>query len=136
MSGRLPRTRLILSSLERSYEHAEPIEMTNSITIEHVMPQTLSPLWEEALGEDAARIHEELLHTIGNITYSGSNSEMGNAPFESKREVLATSHFEMNRAIVQAQVWTEAEIRARAETLAEQAVHIWKGPSVEVIYLT
>ncbi len=62
-SSRLSRTRLILTSLERSYQHHEPIEITDAITIEHIMPQSLSQDWREELGPEADSVHERLLHT-------------------------------------------------------------------------
>lgn len=123
--SRLPRTRLFLTSLERSFEHHEPIEINENITIEHVMPQTLSEEWIEELGEDAEQTHATYLHTIGNLTYSGYNSEMGNQPFEYKKKILEQSHFEMNRQIVEAEQWTRTEIEARAEAMADRALLIW-----------
>jgi uncharacterized protein with ParB-like and HNH nuclease domain len=124
--SRRSRTHLILSSLEQSYEHHEPIEMTNQITIEHIMPQTLSDDWHQELGEDAEPIQEKYLHTIGNITYSGYNSEMGNSTFSEKKEILSQSHFELNRQIIDSVRWTEIEIESRARELADRALSIWK----------
>lgn len=124
--SRLARARLILASLEKSFKHHEPIEMTDKITIEHLMPQTLNDEWRQELGPEFYRVHEELLHSIGNLTFSGYNQEMGNASFEYKKQILAESHFEMNRSIVQAEHWTEHEIRARAKELADRAVQIWR----------
>lgn len=124
--SRRARTRLILASLEESFEHHEPIEITAKITVEHLMPQTLNDEWRQALGSEFYRVHEELLHSVGNLTLSGYNQEMGNASFEFKKQILDESHFEMNRSIVKAQRWTEQEIRARAKELADRAVHIWR----------
>jgi len=127
--SRRSRTHLILSSLERSYEHHELIEMTDQITIEHVMPQTLSDEWRHELGDNAEAIQEKHLHTIGNLTYSGYNSEMGNSSFSEKKGVLGQSHFELNRGIIESDGWTEAEIQSRATELADRALSIWKRES-------
>jgi len=124
--SRLSRTRLILSSLERSYEHHEPIEMTDQITTEHIMPQTLNDEWRQQLGDNSYQVHDKYLHTIGNLTYSGYNSEMGNAPFETKKGVLSQSHFELNKHIIQSETWAEEKIVKRAEELAQRALVIWK----------
>jgi uncharacterized protein with ParB-like and HNH nuclease domain len=58
-------------------------------TIEHIMPQKedLTPEWQEALGPDWKRIHETKLHTLGNLTLTGYNSEYGKKPFVEKREM-------------------------------------------------
>jgi len=124
-AGRLPRTRLFLTSLEQSFDHHEPVEMNDKITIEHIMPQTLSEEWRQQLGPDVDRIHAMYLHTIGNLTYSGYNTEMGNQPFDHKRNILKQSHFEMNRQIIEADKWTRAEIEARAAAMADRALLIW-----------
>jgi hypothetical protein len=124
--SRLARTRLILAALEDSYAHHEPITISDTITIEHIMPQTLNAAWTAELGSKAHEIQDKYLHTIGNLTFSGYNAEMGNAPFSQKKNVLAQSHFELNQAIVQHDHWTEHEIRARAVELADRAVLIWQ----------
>jgi hypothetical protein len=126
VASRLARTRLILSSLEESFQHHERVELTTTITLEHVMPQALSAQWRQELGPDAATVHKELLHTVGNLTYSGYNQEMGNEPFTRKKQILQRSHFELNRAIVKCDRWTGAEIESRAQALADRAVAIWK----------
>lgn len=126
VGSRLARARLVLTSLERSFEHHEPIEMTDRITIEHLMPQTLNDEWRQELGPEFYRVHEDLLHTIGNLTISGYNPEMGNESFEYKKQILARSHFELNRSILSARRWTEQEIRDRAKEMADRAVQIWR----------
>lgn len=126
VASRLARTRLILSSLEESFQHHERVELTTTITLEHVMPQALSAQWQRELGPDAAAVHEKYLHTGGNLTYSGYNQEMGNEPFARKKPILQQSHFELNRAIVKCDQWTGTEIQRRAQALADRAVTIWK----------
>lgn len=127
--SRLSRTRLILTSLERSYQHHEPIEVTDQITIEHILPQTLNDAWLQHLGSNAYHIHDKYLHTIGNLTYSGYNPEMGNESFEFKKSILTQSHFELNRRIIQSETWGEDDIIKRGEELAQRALLIWKRPS-------
>ena len=55
-SNPLTRCKFILESLEDSYGHREPASYA-SATIEHVMPQTLSPEWRTELGPDAEATH-------------------------------------------------------------------------------
>jgi len=45
-------------------------------TIEHIMPQNeeLKPEWCKDLGSDWKRVHEQYLHTLGNLTLTGYNS--------------------------------------------------------------
>jgi uncharacterized protein with ParB-like and HNH nuclease domain len=57
-------------------------------TLEHIMPQTLTPSWEITLhlteGQNAAEIHKKWLHSIGNLTLTGYNRNLFNKPFLEK----------------------------------------------------
>jgi uncharacterized protein with ParB-like and HNH nuclease domain len=72
------KCRHILESLESAMTlNKEPVDLTNAqISIEHIMPQTLNEDWEQLLGEKAAEIYDTYLHTIGNLTLTGSNSDL------------------------------------------------------------
>jgi hypothetical protein len=48
--------------MEEQFGHREAVQLADS-TIEHVLPQTLTPEWEKALGDNPGRIHGEWLHT-------------------------------------------------------------------------
>ena len=111
--------------------HHEPVDLSKA-TIEHVMPQTLNRSWREELGAQAERIHDEWLHTPGNLTLSGYNSTLGNKPFAVKKEELSQSHIRMNEEIAREEHWGEAQMQARAERLAEVAAGIWLGPAEEL----
>ena len=96
------RLRLILERLESSFQHKEPADLSNA-TIEHVLPQTLTDAWQKELGEGAPEHWSRLLHTLGNLTLTGYNSELSNEPYDVKRTLLIESHFELNRDFVKAQ---------------------------------
>ncbi|GAA8457644.1 hypothetical protein KKKH21_07980 [Helicobacter pylori] len=60
---------------------------THEYTIEHIMPQTLTEdteEWKRDLGENFKEIHNKYLHTIGNLTLTGYNSEYSNKSFQKK----------------------------------------------------
>lgn len=61
---------------ERVYAH--------EYTTEHIMPKTLEEEWERDLGENFQAIHDKYLHTIGNLTKTGYNTEYGNRSFQKK----------------------------------------------------
>jgi hypothetical protein len=125
-------TRHILIALEEQFKHKERIDLTTT-TIEHIMPQTLSSGWKHELGQDAMTINAELGNTIGNLTLTGYNSEMGNLSFEKKKAQLLTSHIELNRWICEQSSWGRHEIEARSKDIAKRALKIWKRPApVEV----
>ena len=55
-------------------------------TIEHIMPQTLTPQWKQELGEDWEMIYAMYLHTFANLTLTGFNISYSNHPFNEKKE--------------------------------------------------
>ena len=128
-SRRLARTRLILESLEESFDHKEPPKITEDITVEHVMPQTLTTDWAEMLGPHAADVHSQWLHTPGNLTLTGYNPELGNASFYKKKELLVDARFSLTHEILTCDRWDENAIKTRGEKLAERAVQIWSRPA-------
>jgi len=122
-----PRRRIaryVLVALEESFGHKEPVDCSTA-TMEHVMPQTLSQWWREHLGPSNESIHERWLDTLGNLTLTGYNPELGNAPFSEKKEKLANTHFELSRHILDQDQWSAAQIEARARELANMAVKRW-----------
>ena len=101
---RQQKTKFILASLEKSFEHKEIVQMDN-LTIEHVMPQTLSDWWVDYLGDDAFSIHDIWLHTIGNLTLTAYNSDLSNKSYIQKRSYLSQSHLELNKYFTSSVVW-------------------------------
>lgn len=124
--ARLSRTRLILSSLERSFGHKEPPQMGPNITIEHVMPQTLTAEWRAMLGPKADEVYNKWLDTVGNLTLTGYNPDMGNKPFSEKKQALEKSNFALSADIVAQGAWNGEAIVNRGRSLASRAVQIWR----------
>ena len=117
--------------MEEQFGHHEAVPPADS-TIEHVLPQTLTPEWEEALGDNPSRIHSEWLHTIGNLTLTGYNPDLSNKPYPDKRRIYALSHFELNRYFCGCESWSSAEIQHRAESLFASALKLWPRPPAAV----
>ncbi|MFC4060606.1 DUF262 domain-containing protein [Planomonospora corallina] len=130
--GTRAQQKLILCRLEESHPFKERADLTGKhITIEHVLPQTLTEEWLRELGtesENPKLLHSELVHTLGNLTLSGYNSELGNIPFKEKKEFLQHSGIAMNHRIAAEDRWGKAQILARAQELADRAITIWPGP--------
>jgi uncharacterized protein with ParB-like and HNH nuclease domain len=119
---------LILTEIENSYGHKEKINL-NDVTIDHVMPQTLTIAWSTMLGANADEIHEKYKHTIGNLTLTGYNTEMSNKTYDEKRAYYETSNLQLNKYFGTQPKWTEEEILARTEFLADKFTGIWERPS-------
>lgn len=128
---RAVKTKLILERLEESHGHKEEV-LAKDLTIEHIMPQTLTDWWRTHLGDNWEHIHERYIHTIGNLTLTGYNPALSNSSFDDKKKIYADSHVEITKRISDPQ-WTEHEIRKRAEQLFERAVEVWPslGSSID-----
>src|SRR5690606_26339463 len=118
------KTKLILETIEESYSHKEQVSFEN-LTIEHIMPQTLTEWWQNHLGDNWEITHELLLHTIGNLTLTAYNSELSNANFYDKKEYLINSHLEMNKYFNYVDSWKREDIEKRSQELSEKAISIW-----------
>lgn len=118
------KTKIILESIEKFYEHKEQVQF-NDLSVEHIMPQTLTEKWQDYLGEDWELTHELYLHTIGNLTLTGYNSELSNDIFERKKEYLSESHLELNKYFSDKDKWNKDEIEKRSRYLSDITVKIW-----------
>lgn len=126
-----PRTAFLLRSLENE-GRKEPISVAE-YTIEHIMPQNenLSAAWRQDLGEEWQRVHEQHLHTLGNLTLTGYNSEYQDRPFAQKRDMVGgfgESPLRLNAGLGSLDVWTEKEMIERGERLAAKAMGVWPLP--------
>jgi uncharacterized protein with ParB-like and HNH nuclease domain len=121
---RVIKTKLILETIERNFNHKEVVPFDN-LSVEHVMPQTLSEWWQEHLGNEWDETHELYLHTIGNLTLTAYNTELSNDDFLTKKRTLNESHLEINKYFYEIPHWTRTEIETRAESLAKKALEIW-----------
>ena len=104
-------------------------------TIEHIMPQNgdLSTAWKIALGSDWQSVHETWLHTLGNLTLTGYNSEYSDKPFLEKRDMAGgfrESPLRVNAGLGQLDKWDESAIKARAAKMAENALNVWAAPAL------
>lgn len=122
--ARYVRTKLILERIESTTGNKELVPFEN-LSVEHVMPQTLTPWWKDHLGADYEQVHALWLHTIGNLTLTGYNAELSNSDFTQKRSLFAASHIGLNDWFQKTAIWNDETIRRRAEALAERALAIW-----------
>lgn len=132
-------TKYLLYSLEQNSVSAKglPRYDDTNITIEHVMPQTLSDDWQDYLGEDVD-YYEDYLNRLGNLALTSNNSEMSNRLFDAgaamtgmdKKRWYAESSFFHTREISGFEEWSISQIRHRGKMLAEKCLSVWSLPSV------
>jgi len=140
----------LLRRLE-NHTRKEPVAIKD-YTIEHVMPQkeNLSEEWQTELGSNWKQVHQGLLHTLGNLTLTGYNTEYSDKSFLVKQKEaldkqgkkisfdssplrLNTWEFDIDKqkfSLATIPTWNEAAIQARAESLALAATEIWSMPKL------
>lgn len=132
LSGRWHQRKLVLERLEQSFEHPEPVNFAQAnLTIEHILPQTLSGEWRQELGELGLipeQVRDELGHTLGNLTLTAFNGTLSNRPFERKQQIYGQSNLALNQELAGSEAWGREEILQRGERLGLQAAELWPAP--------
>ena len=103
-------------------------------SVEHIMPQHLTPQWVTALGDDYEEIHETWLHRLANLTLTAYNSKYSNNSFADKRDMekgFRQSGLRMNTWIANQEKWTLSELENRSDMLVSQALTIWPIPDTQ-----
>ena len=106
--------RFLLLDIENG--DSKEILQAENLTIEHIMPQTLSADWSHIRPEE----HEEYLHTLGNLSVTGYNSELSNKSFAEKQDIIRENSKAviLNSDVLDKESWNIATIQARAKRLA------------------
>lgn len=104
-------------------------------TIEHIMPQNekLSTKWQSELGSDWQTVQKNYLHTLGNLTLTGYNSEYSDRTFLEKRDMkggFKESPLHLNQGLGQLESWNEEAIKERAKSLSAQTINVWQAPKL------
>lgn len=105
-------------------------------TIEHIMPQNenLSISWKTSLGSEWERIQQTWLHTLGNLSLTGYNSEYSDKPFSEKRDMAGgfkESPLRLNQGLGTLETWNEDTIKQRAASLSKVVVDVWSAPVLD-----
>jgi hypothetical protein len=97
-------------------------------SVEHIMPQHMTPTWERELGENFKDIYQLWLHRLANLTLTAYNPKLGNRPFAEKRDMengFRDSGFRMNQHLSHKERWGRVEMEERDEELTAQALFLW-----------
>ena len=115
-----------------------------TFTIEHIMPQTLTPQWKQELGENWEEIHTTYLHTFANLTLTGFNTSYSNHSFQEKKDGYIdkkgnkvngfdNSAFCLSNYLKHCPKWTLKEIKERQNILLDNFLHLW--PMIQTEYV-
>ena len=118
----------------------EKIE-TGVLSIEHIMPQSLTNDWRAELGEDFTdEDFNKWLHNIGNLTLTAYNSEYSNRKFSEKRDGIPSvpdmkgfkdSCVAMNKYVSAQEHWTIIQMQERRDMFAQEACKLWEYPTTD-----
>ena len=124
-------TRYLLYTLEAHSKYSKGLQAFNdeSLSIEHIMPRTLTPQWESYLTPDSLKNYNSSLHRLGNLTLTNYNGELSNKDFESKKTIYKDSKLYYTKHIADYDQWQITEIDDRSQMLAKEALKIWQLPA-------
>jgi len=128
------RSRNYLLTRLENFKRKEPVNVED-YTIEHILPQNLdlSKEWQRMLGENWKEIQAQYLHSLGNLTLTGYNSELSDRSFNQKKLIeggFNDSPIRLNEFLRKSDVWDEEQIQIRARELAIKARQIWFAPNL------
>ena len=136
----------ILTSSDGSSKESNTLNQIASgdlrLSIEHVMPQTLTKEWEHELGADELGIehthlvHDQYIHTLANLTLTGYNSEYSNRSFDEKKTLVVKgekvgfndSDLRINKWIAAHDAWNEETLKERQDWWIENLQKVWPLP--------
>ena len=108
-----------------------------NLSIEHVMPQTLTESWTSMLGEDAQEVHATWIHRIANLTVTGYNSKYFRmSSFETKKSMehgFAESPYRINKPIKDSNAWDETALKNRSKFMLDRALAYWSFPATTYV---
>lgn len=98
------------------------------LSIEHIMPQTLSRTWKREIGANAEDIHEIWLNRLANLTLTGYNATYSNKPFSEKKSCengFANSPLNINRHVASYEIWGHTALQERQQWLIAHILRTW-----------
>lgn len=134
------RVVLVLQTLNRHLSKATGgyTVLDDKATIEHIMPQTMSPEWKNHIGASWAEVHDGL-NFIGNLTIVTQewNAILSNSSFFKKRDMLVQNALLINSEYFSQEIerWDKNAIHARTKYLTKLILEVWPAlgePSLPV----
>lgn len=104
-------------------------QASNALTIEHVLPQTVTPKsapkWIEAWPVQGDR--DVWTNKLGNLALlnGGKNSALGNKAYLDKKEALHSSPFPLTRRMGMHEQWTIQTVQQNHKEIVTSACEIW-----------
>ena len=129
--GGATRTAFAVLCAMMEAEHREEAPPRRNLSMEHVMPQKLTPEWRRDLGDSAEDIHGTFRDRLANLTLSGdaTNAGLGTKTFAQKAVIYRNSPIGMTRRVAREAEWDDEALERRAQQLADEALNLWPWES-------
>lgn len=117
----------IIKKLE-SVQSKEKVLFDN-LTVDHIIPQKLDINWKQrvAYNDKSRSEYSRILHSLGNLTLTGYNSEKKNTD----KDIFSDSNLLMNRKI-DIKTFDLKSVENRTKEMVELALNIWPSPKLTV----
>lgn len=136
--GKHALCRYLLIAIENSGK--EKLE-TDNLSIEHIMPQNknLSTAWQKMLGDNWSDDRDRWVHTLGNLTLTGYNSELGDKPFLEKKQLIEekkTKVVVLYKDVRDKDHWNADTIKKRAKRLSKEVKNLFSyaEPEEKIVF--
>ena len=120
---------LYVMEMNSPFHKGLPAFDDETITVEHIMPQTLNAQWKVYLSKETMENYETSLHRLGNLALTNYNGEMSNKSFDEKKAIYKNTNYHYTKEIVDFDQWQIEEINDRSEAMAKEALKIWELPA-------
>lgn len=115
------------------YKEVKNIEVDiRKVTVEHLMPQTLSDDWKTYLGGEskASLIYNTYINNIGNLALLSRplNSENSNDIWDNKKQNIKDAQFVLTNSIDMSCKWNDQAIQNRCNIITDLAIKHIVGP--------
>jgi hypothetical protein len=121
--------RLLMIRLEAAMPNGHMLQMTDDVTVEHILPKAGGQWWNERFPDSAMRT--EASNLLGNLILvsHAQNTVAGAKPYHEKRKVFFNTPnapiFATTRDIVSVEEWTMQAIERRHENLVRILCEDW-----------
>lgn len=101
---------------------------TDHGTIEHILPENPSALWDESFNPDRQK---DFIYRLGNLVLlePSINRQCQNGSFEEKQSQYGRSNYVTANALGQIDQanWSPATLEQRQQHMAQRAAHVWRS---------
>ncbi|MDB4606308.1 DUF4268 domain-containing protein [Crocinitomicaceae bacterium] len=136
------KNRNYMFEMLENFNNREFVDTSNeSITIEHIFPQTPTEKWSEALTPlELLNFKEKYINSIGNLTLSGNNGALSNKSFLDKKNMNVNgreqgyifSRLWLNKYLQKIDIWNIETFNERSEIIYKRFLEVWEMPNVIV----